>query len=199
MRNNRITWREIFSTTWAKEAQGLSLWPSQRGEIKCFAVLGIMEGRECGGGLSATDELALAGEQWSRRELVMENKKQGDTADGWSLRCLVWGPPQVRSESSVLTSQNSPGWVCKIVGSPRVKRGGRRAAGAWPGYGGWAWCCSGLVAVYLSFPCSRSTLNETNWAHICCVLGTSVWVVIVSCLTCGGLEDCDILAGGLGP
>lgn len=89
MRNNRITWREIFSTTWAKEAQGLSLWPSQRREIKCFAVLGIMEGRECGGGLSATDELALAGEQWSRRELVMENKKQGDTADGWSLRCLV--------------------------------------------------------------------------------------------------------------
>lgn len=73
-RNNRITWHEIFSTMQAKEAQGLSLWPFQRGEIKCFAVLGIMEGREGGGGVSAMDELALEVERGSREKFMMENK-----------------------------------------------------------------------------------------------------------------------------
>jgi len=50
----------------AKEAQGLSLWPFQRGKIKCFAVLGIIEGRESGGGLSTMGELALAVERENR-------------------------------------------------------------------------------------------------------------------------------------
>lgn len=60
---------------WAKEAQGLSLWPFRRGEIKCSAVLRIMEGRESSGGLAAMDELALEVERGSRGEFMMENKK----------------------------------------------------------------------------------------------------------------------------
>lgn len=72
-RNNRITWHEIFSTTRAKEAQGLSLWPFQRGEIKHFAVLGIMEGSDSGGGLSAMDALALEVE-WGSRGGVYDGK-----------------------------------------------------------------------------------------------------------------------------
>ena len=59
----------------AKEAQGLSLWPFQRGEIKCYAVLGITEGRESGGELSAMDELALEVEWGSSGEFMIENKK----------------------------------------------------------------------------------------------------------------------------
>lgn len=75
MRNNRITWPEIFSIMWAKEAQDLSLWPFQRGEIKCFALLGIMGGRESSGGLLVTDELTLEVEWRSRGEFMMANKK----------------------------------------------------------------------------------------------------------------------------
>lgn len=56
----------------AKEAQGLSLWPFQRAEIKCFAVLGIMEGRESGGGLWAMDELALEVGSGKRGMFMME-------------------------------------------------------------------------------------------------------------------------------
>lgn len=73
----------------AKEAQGLSLWPFQRGEIKCFAVLGIMEGRESGGELSAMDELALEVERGSRGEFMMENKK--GRWYGWWLESEMFG------------------------------------------------------------------------------------------------------------
>jgi len=31
---------------------------------------------------SSTDELGLAGERWSRRELMMENEKEGNMAGG---------------------------------------------------------------------------------------------------------------------
>jgi len=126
---------------------------------------------------SSTDELGLAGERWSRRELMMENEKEGNMAGGCSLRCLVRGPPQVRSKSSRLTPQNPPGWVSETVESPREKRGG------------WV--------VVVTFPCSPPMLNETNLSYMCCMLGMRAWAVMVSRLTCGGLEAFYILSGGL--